>query len=271
MTRSLTIGITAFWCLMSYLLLRSEFGDLHAVGTPIPPTLIWKRLLESSDQSLLALTHHGLTNRIGSFKWLPTTVETNLTSADNGIELPEGMTHGILGYTIDFDGNLILPDASPTNRIRLSSQIRTDAAGAWTHLHLQIALKPRIWTIEADASDTSVRVHTENAGVVDEAVYTIKDVLTSQGLLSQLGLFGEYSAMLPALMAKHNSASSSFFTVDARQDHRLRFGGQKIRCYRLRFTALGSYIIDVFVNPQSGEVIRVNFPNRVSLINETFL
>lgn len=270
MTRPLTIGITAFWCLMSYLLLRSEFGDLHAIGTPIPPVLIWKRLLESSDQSLLALTHHGLTNRIGSFKWLPTTVETNISSTDSGIELPEGMTHGILGYTIDFDGNLILPDASPTNRIRLSSQIRTDAEGAWTHLHLQIALKPRIWTIEADAADSAVRVHTENAGAVEDAVYTVKDLFTSQGLLSQIGLFGELSAMLPALMAQRNSASS-LITVDARQDHRLRFGGQKIRCYRLRFTALGSYVIDVFVNPQSGEVIRMNFPNRVSLINETFL
>ena len=270
MTRLASLGITAFWCVMSWLLLRSEFGDLHAVGTPVPPSLIWKRLLESSDQSLLALTHHGFTNRIGSFKWLPTTLETNLPATSNGASLPEGMTQGVLGYTIDFDGTLLLPNVALTNRARLSSQIQTDAVGNWTHLHLQISMKPMVWTIEADAVSHSIQVRTEGAGAPEESTYTLKDLTNPQGLLTRLGLFPSLPWLRPGLLSDKTSLST-LIQVDARQDHRLRFGGQRIRCFRLRFTMLGSYTADLYVNPQSGEVIRIDLPDRLTLVNESFL
>lgn len=271
MRRILYFCVIAFWLLMSLLLIQSEFGELHTAGVPIPPEVVWKKMIQATDPSLLAVTLHGPTNRIGSFKWVPSLVETNEpVPPDTDQSLPEGMSQGVSNYLLDFDGSLSLTLDGWTNRVRVSMRLKTDTNAVWQEFHLQVGLRPEIWTFEADAAKQTLRVRTDGSAGSDEKVYAFKDLADSRKWMRQLG-----GLMLPELIAGLSQPSSSAhplgFELEARRDHRLKFGAQRIRCFRLRASILGRYHMDLYLNPQSGEVIRVDLPNQIALMNESFL
>lgn len=269
MRRIFHFAVIGFWIVMSILLVQSEFGDLHGSGTPIPPELIWRKVLLATDPSLLAMTIHGPTNRLGSFKCVPGIVES---AASNEAELPEGMAAAVTGYTLDFDGNLLLPMDHLTNHLRISLHVATDTNLVWQSLHLHVTLRPESWTLDVDAPKETVTVRTEGSAPTELQTYTFKDLANPQRVLRQLGgwMFPE---LLVGLGTKSGPASSAAFPVelDARKDHRLKFGSQKVRCLRLKATVLGGYSAQLYINPQSGEILRIDFPNQISLVNETLL
>ncbi|MBI1841414.1 MAG: hypothetical protein HYR88_11265 [Verrucomicrobia bacterium] len=270
--RSLQFAITALWIAMSWLLIRSEFGDLRSAGTSIPPDVVWRKLIESGDQSMLALTQGGATNRLGSFRWLPTALET--VAASNAVDaatLPEGMAQGVSGYSLDFDGSFLLYEGDHASRVRVSSRLQTDAAGAWTHWHLQVGARPDSWTVEASAAERSVRILAEGPRGAQDLRYTFDELANPAGWISRVSGLPAAEFLMPILASLRGGRQGGFLVVDARKDHRLRFGRQTVRCLRLKATLLGAYSAVLYVNPQSGEIIRIDLPERVMLVNESFL
>lgn len=273
MRRIFYFAVVVFWAVMSFLLVQSEFGDLHSTGIPIPPEVIWRKVVLATDPSLLAMTLHGPTNRLGSFKCVPGVVETApVAGADGESELPEGMAASITGYTLDLDGNMLFLLDHLTNHLRISLHLKTDTNLVWQMLHLQMTLRPETWTIEVDVPKESVTVRTEGSGPAEIQEYKFKDLANPQRLLRQFGglMFPEVLALLGTRAGGGMSAALAV-DLDARKDHRLKFGSQKVRCLRLKATVLGNYSAQLYVNPQSGEILRIDFPNQISFINETLL
>ncbi|HAM72798.1 MAG TPA: hypothetical protein DCM86_14245 [Verrucomicrobiales bacterium] len=274
MRRIFYSAVFLFWAVMSGLLIQSEFGELHTTGIPVPPDVIWKKAILATDPSLLAVTYHGLTNRIGSFKCIPGILEEvpDLSTNDPDADLPEGMARALAGYSLDLDGTLLLFLDPLTNHLRVSLNIKTDTNLVWQTLHLQVGLRPETWTFEADAPGQTLRVKTEGGGAVDEKTYRFAELSNPGRLLRQFGgLFMPdlFTGMLGG--GADGPGSALRIEIDSRKDHRLRMGSQRFRCFRLRFSILGRYSATLYLNPQSGEILRLDLPNQVSLVNETLM
>ena len=105
--RLLIFFITSFWLTMTYMLWRAEMGTRHESGTTIPFETVWKKVLMSPDQSTLEIWHRD--KRLGDCRWAANVGEDRLTGRVSSDEaLPEGMARGLTGYTLDFDGNVLL-------------------------------------------------------------------------------------------------------------------------------------------------------------------
>ena len=274
MRRILYSGVFVFWAVMSGLLIRSEFGELHTTGIRIPPDVVWRKAVLATDPSLLAVTYHGVTNRIGSFKCVPGILEEvpDVSTNDLNADLPEGMAHALAGYSLDLDGTLLMFLDPLTNHLRISLNLRTDTNLVWQTLHLQLGLRPETWTVEADAARQTVRVRTEGGGVSEEKIYPFADLSNPDRLLRQFGGLFLPEVFTGLLGAGRPSSSAPFqVEVDARKDHRLKLGSQRLRCLRLRLSFLGRYRATLYLNPQSGEILRLDLPNQVSLVNETLM
>lgn len=274
MRRTFQLIVVLFWLVMNAMLIRSELGDPATAGVPVPPELVWRKVIQASDQSLLALTHRGQTNRIGSFRWMPTTLERGITEEEwaEG-PLVEGMAAGVAGYTLDLDGNLLLPLEPGTGHVRVSMLLRVDASAAWSDLTLQLGMKPMSWTLTASAATNgpAVQIRSEGPGGVDERVFTAADLTNPERLFAGLGAGGFPGFFMGLSGLARPGSGSPALELDARRDYRLQFGSQRIRCLRLKATWLGSYSASLYVNPVSGEILRLDLPNQISFINETFL
>ena len=252
--------VSLFWLGMNGLLLQSEFGSRHSDGTSIPPELIWKKLIQATDSSMLVLTWKGSPHRIGSFKWVPTTLEMAEPRQANDSGL-EGMAAGISGYSLDLDGNALFRSDEWTNHVRLSVHLKIDTNNAPTDLYVQIALKPEVWILEASMAEGWVKIRSEGQGEHWEKKWSTKDFSTPQHWLSELGT-GFVPEMLMTLPLLRGGEERLKLNWEARRDHRLGYGAQQVRCLQLRVTAFGNYEARLYLNPQSGEIIRLDLPNQ---------
>src|SRR5262245_26508705 len=97
------LAIVVFFVTMNGLLWRSEFTTRSRFTTPVPPGVVWEKVVTSPDDSWLEIRHHGV--RIGRAHWLATIHEEFPPEEDFVEDLPpEGMVRRVTGYTLDFDG-----------------------------------------------------------------------------------------------------------------------------------------------------------------------
>jgi hypothetical protein len=61
---------------------------------------------------------------------------------------PEGMINRLSGYTLDFDGNVILGELS---KLKFDCNLKLDTNQNWRVFTLKLTLKPFVWEIRADA------------------------------------------------------------------------------------------------------------------------
>src|SRR5690348_3202016 len=92
--------VTLFWVTMTVLLWRSEFGGRNHLGSTVPLSLVWQKILTAPDSSSLVISHHG--EKIGFCRWAAvpgqsvTGARANLPDAS-----PEGMVDKPSDYKID--------------------------------------------------------------------------------------------------------------------------------------------------------------------------
>src|SRR5215831_16031103 len=101
-SRLLLVLLTTFWVVMNVLLWQVEYGSRHTAGTPVPPQLIWRKMLTAPDASGLTVFHHG--QKIGFCQWT-TSVGEELSKMQGEGEPPEGMVRRITGYHAHLEGN----------------------------------------------------------------------------------------------------------------------------------------------------------------------
>src|SRR5215204_6122821 len=125
------IAVSAFFATMNVLLWRSEFASSRRFGAPIPPAVVWEKLLTSPDNSFLEIRHRG--SKIGRAHWVATINESAPLMAETE-ELfedeppPEGMVRTVTGYTLDFDGNVSVDELT---RLRFSVTLRFGTNQDW--------------------------------------------------------------------------------------------------------------------------------------------
>jgi hypothetical protein len=266
--RILFWAITAFFITMNVLLWRSEFSGRGRLGTPVPADLVWDKVLTSPDNSFLEIRHRG--TRIGRAHWVATVGELQAVEKTLSEEElpPEGMVRNLAGYTLDFDGNVSLPDFP---RLRFAVTLKLDTNQAWQEFNLKIAARPFSWEIHASAKAERIRLLTDDDEGKKERAYSFNELRNPERLLRDVGATGlpAFFAALgfPLQQTNRTSAPLGLGLEWHAHEERLRIGSNDIRVYRLETRLLNHFKAVLFVS-RVGEVLRVELPDEVLLINE---
>lgn len=259
--------VAAFFVLMNVLLWRSEYGGRGQFEAEVPAELVWEKVLTSPDNSFLEIRHHGV--KLGRAHWSATVGEALATGRVLEEMPPEGMVRSLTGYTIDFDGTIVLDQAS---RLRFTCHLALDEEKTWKTLEIKLAIKPESWTLLVTNADASITVITDDGAQHTRRTFTEADLRNPATIARDFG--GE---MWPAALAALGvplrlpaaSAEALRFKWVAAND-RVKIGNNLVRAYRLETRLFERFKAVLFVSPV-GELLRVDLPDEITLINDALL
>lgn len=274
MQRVWWVFVTVLFVGMNVLLWRSEFGPRHLVGSRVRPQVLLERLLKSADASDLEIRHRGV--KIGRARWAPSLVELPQPAQASAVR-PDGMAGEVLGYQLDLDGQLLLKDPP---RLRFSLRLNLKPDYTWTRLVMRVVVSmpeaPRALDLEAeaDAAQQTLRLRpalfSADQGA-EEEVIPLADLQNPERLLSRLGA-GPVAVGLAGLglPLKNLGTGAGGLEWEAVRGHRLPLGRARVPVYWLRARLLNRDLLSLYV-ADSGEVLRAELPNEVTLVNEKIL
>lgn len=257
--------IAVFWLTMGVLLWRSEFGGGASGGASVPVSMVWHKILTAPDNSTLEIRQG--TNRIGLCRWSANLGQEQATGARLTEDQPEGMVRTLSNYTLDVDGNFT--QAELGGRVRFGCTLVLSTNHAWQEFHLRLNLRPDAYAVHAHAATESVRlvIDDENGHAVTR--YTFAELRNPQKILKDLGgplLPATITALGVPLSTNQTAALSSPIRWEAHQDW-LLLGRTRLRTYRLNGHLFDRFEVVVHVSPV-GEILRVELPGKIFLINE---
>lgn len=274
MQRVWWVFVTVLFVGMNVLLWRSEFGPRHLVGSRVRPQVLLERLLKSADASDLEIRHRGV--KVGRARWAPSLVELPQPAGASAVR-PDGMAGEVLGYQLDLDGQLLLKDPP---RLRFSFRLNLKPDYTWSRLFVRVVVSmpeaPRALDLEAeaDAAQQTLRLRpalfSADQGA-EEEVIPLADLQSPERLLSRLGA-GPVAMGLAGLglPLKNLGTGAGGLEWEAVKGHRLPLGRARVPVYWLRARLLNRDLLSLYV-ADSGEVLRAELPNEVTLVNEKIL
>jgi hypothetical protein len=266
LNRVLLLAFTLFWAVMLGLLLRAEFGAQSRGGVPVPVEVVWEKLLKAPDVSHLEIRQHG--KRIGSCKWSADVGEVlTIEQLEAFDRTPAGQVRQISGYALDFSGSVTLGEERTLYRFDFDLQCATN--NQWETLQLRLTHRPRVVEIRSAASEQTVTLRIEDDGSEWERAFRLDQLRDPRRLVRAFGgpwLAEWYAALVPDEL--EGGGLSVGLEWQAATDW-LRVGGSRISAYRLEARLLDRYGIRVLVS-RAGEILRVELPEDIVLINESF-
>lgn len=251
------VGIAVFWVIMNILLWRAEFG-VHGGDTPVPPLLVWHKILTAPDASSLSVYQKG--ERTGYCE-ISTGVGQQMATFDEGKPPPEGFaTHG--GYQLHIGGNVSLGDF--TNRLKFDGRARFDRFRQWEEVNMKITSRTAAIEIHSLATNQTAHVKISNEGTTllerDVDFTDLQDpgavvrVLTGNTGADVLGWL-DAADILPS------DAASQKIEWDARRT-RVKIGTEAVPVYELETSVLGHpVVVDVST---LGEILSINLPGEIT-------
>jgi hypothetical protein len=265
-SKALLLGIVSFWLVMNYFLWRSQWGPHSRIGNAVPLEVVWDKILTAPDSSALDVYDHE--RKIGVCHWLadvggsPGGANRNL-SPDY---LPEGMVEEVTGYSLTFEGNVILPQS---NHLRFEANMDLSTNRAWKNLHVRASLRPTVWEVWAGAASGKLTLKVDDSGGSLQKTIRLDDLRHPEKLLEDLGpgyALGLLGSGLP-LSQDSVSRAATEMQWQAHEDW-MQFGHTRARVYRLETDFLGQHIY-LFIS-RAGEVLWAEFPNKLTFRNEAF-
>lgn len=269
MLNRLILGsLLLFWGVMMTLLWRSEFGQRGNSGGSVPIETVWQRALLAPNSSQLEIQFKG--KRIGTCHWTPTVNEAATTAkkpATNDEPL-EGAVTRIGGYTLDIDGTVNLPQGNTP--YRFDGSLRFSTNGDWREFQTRVQQRPNSWEVGTSAIRQDVRVKIAGADGAWDRTITFEELRHPEKLLAEfgapwaMGLLGGFGIPKP-----DSDTLSLGLAWQANYDW-FQFGRVRLRAYRVSARLLNRYQAVIYLS-RAGEILRMELPNDVTLINEAFL
>lgn len=267
--RLVFLALGAFWVVMNILLWRSEFGSRGKTGGSVPVAVVWQKILTAPDDSGLAILREG--KRVGFARWAPN-VGDELAAGKLSTEevAPEGMVKRLTEYHLELSGDVML--GIPPARLHFSAAGLFGTNLSWVETSARLALRPLAWQARArkDAGLIELR-YDEETNTVWQRSLTFAELRDPQRLAQDLGdpallaLAGQLS-LLSGTSTGRASQVSWGLNWEATHDT-LRIGRTMVQVYRL-YARLIDRLQVVVVVSRVGEILRVELPGGVTLINE---
>ena len=263
LARLVFVFLALFWLGMNILLWRTEFGSHPDAASVVPAQLVWRRLLSSPDSSSLTILRDG--TRVGYCHWVSNVGEEWANIGNES--LPEGMPAPLRSASLRLEGSLIVPEW--TNRIRFEGFCLVETNHAWRELDFRLYARPLIFRLHASASKQTVSVSLDNGSIRRDQNWKFDELKNPAILLNQfaeqgapaglaeLGLLGDLPQFGAMPVRPH---------LEAWEDT-LSIRHVRTRVFRLEMTLLEHYRAAMLIS-RVGEVLRVDLPGHVSLIND---
>ncbi len=261
--RVLFVFIAAFWLVMNVLLWRAEFGRGRETLSDVSLDIVVDRLLNAPDPSVLQIQHQG-ENR-GTLRWIPTVEDASLNAADEHALIPEGMVE-TAGYNLDLDLNWVTGLEGPAGRFRVLAHLDLNTNRVWQSLSLRLFQRPATWELTTRAGDDAVHLRFDEGKTSWEQTFRLREV-------TQLTRFlGPYASLIPLpLTANPGEFDPGQWARQIRWSARndwFKVGRNRVRTYRIQATLFGRYELVAHLS-RAGEILQVNLPDGVVLLNES--
>lgn len=266
-SRLIFLLAAAFFVTMNVLLWRTEYGTRGHSGASVPAELIWDKLLTAPDFSALEIRHRG--QRIGRGTWAASIGEGKATGRIMDEMPPEGMVNVLSGYTLDFDGYVMIEGFG---RVKYVCHLDLDVNQEWRKFDLKLSVKPFAFELVVDAAKQTAVVSTEDGDKPTVRTFTFDELRNPGKLLSEFG-----GPVLPASLAALGLPAGTLTSPGATakinweaSNDRMRIGSNMVRVYRLEARLFERFGVVMFVSPV-GELLRVDLPDEISLINDALI
>ena len=253
MSRVAFILIALFWVTMNVLLWQQEYGS-RGSEEPVPPALVWRKILTAPDASSLSIYQDG--ERSG-FCELSTSVETEMAKLDEDKPPPEGVVSRA-GYQIRLNGNTSLGDF--TNRLRFDGRVSFSSTRRWRELNLKLSSHTASVEIHSVATNELVHLRIINENGIIERDIPFADLSDPNAVVRDIA--GNFGGGFLGLvdwpnLPDESAALNRPLVWEACRD-RLRIGGEPVSVYRLE-THMLDYSIVIYASTL-GEILRVEMP-----------
>jgi len=261
--------VILFWLTMNLLLWRSEMGAGRDTGSQVPATVVWQRILTAPDDSSLQVLFQG--RRMGYCRWAANVgEELAMGKIAREEDEPEGRVRQLAGYTLDFDGNVLLGEGLPRLRVTWRAEFATNQL--WRKMNLRLVLRPNLWEFRADAAAETFTLLVDDGERSSEQTFRFADLSRPETLLGALGsplAMTWWQELAPHPAATPAKAPRLGLEWEARTDW-LKIGHSKVKVYQLQARLFDRHKV-VVVASRVGEILRVELPNGWRLINEALL
>jgi hypothetical protein len=255
MNRLTFFGLVAFWATMNVLLWRAEYG-VRGGDTPVPPELVWKKILTAPDASSLSV-YQGR-ERMG-YAEFSTSVGQQMAQFDDENLPPEGLVKHA-GYQVHLAGNIGLGDF--TNRLRFDGRVQFITAREWSEFHLKISTHTATIELQSAATNQLLHVRISGEGAALERDLTFAELQNPTAVIRAFtGNIGD--ALLGAIDLPELPAAAGAQKIfwEARRT-RAKIGHEYIPVYRLETSLLGR---TVAVEASTlGEILRIDLPGEIT-------
>src|SRR5438477_1299698 len=255
--------IALFWIVMNALLWRAEFGGGREFGSAVSTEVVWQKILTAPDDSTLEISSNG--KKVGYCRWNANAADAVAAGkASREDFLPEGMVKHLSRYTIDLEGN-VLP-GQPASRVRFNLHLELATNHLWRELSVRIATRPSAWTVHTAAAAQTLDLKYEDESGKWSRSFAFADLRDPRKLLDELGGPLPLALLGPIAGLEQSKSVSLGLNWEARNDW-LKIGHSQVRVYRLQARLLDRYQVVVVVS-RVGEIMRVELPNGLLLVNE---
>ena len=264
LSRVMLALITLFWVVMNVLLWRAEYGGRGFSDGPVPPGVIWRKILTAPDSSSLTVYHKG--QKLGFCHW-GTSVGEALAKLKEDSVPTEGMVTRTGGYRIQIEGNVVLEDFK--NRVRFDCQIRLGTNQTWQEVSLRINARPTVFEIHSVAADQTVNLHVEDESSRYDRLLKFSELRDPVGLIEEAAGPLPLGIMNWAGVARgwQSAAGGPPALLWEAREETLKMGPGQVRVFCLQTRLLDRFPISILVS-RVGEILRVDLPEDLVLSNE---
>jgi hypothetical protein len=256
--------IALFWIVMNALLWRAEFGGGNEAASAVSTGVVWQKILTAPDDSTLEISLNE--KKVGYCRWVANAGEELVAGKiSNEDYVPEGMVRRLGRYTIDLEGNVLLGE--PATRLRFNLNLQFATNHVWRVLALRLASRPSVWEIRTAAQEETLSLKYEDQTDKWSRTFSYEELRHPRQLMEEFAGPLPLALLAPIASLEQEKNISLGLQWSARNDW-LKIGHAQVRVYRLQARLLDRYQIVVVVS-RVGEILRVELPNGVLLVNET--
>jgi hypothetical protein len=261
-------GLAGFWIVMTILLWRWQSAAHSEIGSAIPVSIVWDKILTAPDNSALDIYDHE--KSIGRCEWKATVGNVSQAMQQSLTEeyQPEGLIPEPTGYSLSIVNGFTTLLA--TNRVTFDMHLLLSTNRTWQDFHLSAKMRPTTWDIHAIAATQKIIIKITGGGVNWQRTLKFSDFDHPESLLHELdadGILGFFeNGELPLQKAVITQAIEGL-EWQAHEDW-MQFGHSRMQVYRLETHFLGMHFY--LFTSRVGEILWVEAPDKVTLRNVAF-
>ena len=267
--RLLFVLVTLFFVTMNVMLWRTEFRGRTEPGGLVPLEMVVQKVLMAPDNSAMEILHHG--KKIGYCRWSANIGEDLATGrVMSESAAVEGMVKKLTSFSLDLDGTVSV--GAPTNRFRFYVGMEFTTNQLWREFNLRVSQRPATWEIHSSSVDQTVRLSVRDDGTEWDRTFPFAELRNPEKLIAEFGgpvLAGLATGALggPRGALGDSRSLASELTWETRNDW-LEIHHARARVYRLQIRWRDDRYRVVALISRVGEILKVELPNGVTLIND---